>query len=713
MSTIKDSPRFAFLLGAGASFEAGLPTLMELTSAFANHLKVTNPDLYLGFQDILGGIGFGNEKTLPDAEGLLGHLERIIELRHPLLLKQIRDAAVIQHELRKFIWDRLSYPDHFEYLNPLRNWQTLCKPMDVFSLNNDLVIEKWCGNMGLTFSDGFDHDGAWHIGSFESSNTDIRLYKIHGSINWFRDLNTDLLKSVKEAGRIALKMRVARTPVPDTALLFPAHTKDLLYPPLLQLFNVFYLTLCKTEILVVVGCQLKDEHIHRAIRHALLENAQLRVLIVDPAPGDEIVNRILTGAKDAKSRIATIRKGFGSFLQCNPNEIFESLFAIQSDKSAFLKNVLSKIQQTNAPELLIKAVEDCAKMLSFVDEEKTAVQQIIEATPERPKDVDSPLEKVFGVLQKSVVTHYLEKGLREAAELLKIYRAPSCYGVDCDKKSVWVVSGQPDGLIRYDPTNWMSANFAAKFFNPRGLAFYDNTFYIIECSFLKIEGLGALYAFDLVTSKGKRLFPASWWLLQDVTTRIKAIAKIIKNPTSRNITSRIRELAGFLNWPSSVRILKNGQAACVVEARKIRIVNLKNGKTINVSPPRFFNLVDAVEWEYPKMILLEAARVGGGNIAWYDLETDKREIIVEGITAASGLALSPDRTTLLFTESRPRPDGKLFLVQNFNHTKQVRKVLDGINKPRHIAVNEDGVIYLASRDGVLRLKKGLNELIEG
>jgi len=111
------------------------------------------------------------------------------------------------------------------------------------------------------------------------------------------------------------------------------------------------------------------------------------------------------------------------------------------------------------------------------------------------------------------------------------------------------------------------------------------------------------------------------------------------------------------------------------------------------------------------MILLESARAaGGGNIAWYDLETDKREIIVEGITAASGLALSPDRTTLLYTEGRSRPDGKLFLVQNFIQNLQVRKVLEGINKPRHIAIDEDGTIYLASRDGILRLRKRLDEL---
>jgi len=496
MSSNKNPPRFAFLLGAGASVDAGLPTLTILTDNFVKHLETANKYLFQSLKDILSGIGSGEETKLPDVETLLGNLERILELRHPLLLKQVRDAAIIQHELRKFIWENLRQSKSFDYLDSLRKWLTISRPMDIFSLNNDLVVESWCENMGLSFSDGFDQNRTWSIGSLESTSTDVRLHKIHGSINWFRDKNTDLLKSEKKADRISLKMRVARTPVPDTALLFPAHTKDLLYPPLLQLFNVFYRKLCEIDVLFIIGCQLKDVHINRAIKHALVENAQLHVLIVDPKHANEIADRIVIDAKEAKLRISAFPQGFGSFLQSHPDEVFESLFAIQQDTRASLKNVLSQIQQNNAPDIFIKAAEDYAKKPSFAAEEKTAIQQIVEATLERPKEVNSPLDKVLRVLHEPTVEDNLEKRLRDAAEMLKTYRAPSCYGIYCDKNSVWVVSGQTGGLIRYDPTNWKSVNFDTKLINPRGMTFYNNTVYIIECSFRKIEGCSAPHFLD-------------------------------------------------------------------------------------------------------------------------------------------------------------------------------------------------------------------------
>lgn len=126
-----------------------------------------------------------------------------------------------------------------------------------------------------------------------------------------------------------------------------------------------------------------------------------------------------------------------------------------------------------------------------------------------------------------------------------------------------------------------------------------------------------------------------------------------------------------------------------------------------LSPPRFFNLVDAVEWNDPELILLESARAGGGNISWYHLELDKLETIVRGITAASGIALLPNRRDLVYTEGLLRPGGKLHLVRDFHNAPQPRLILDGLNKPRHIAVSPQGALYLASRDGVLRLKPGV------
>lgn len=700
----KKSLNFAFLLGAGASVEAGLPTLKSLTKSFVSYLEITLPHLHQSLHDIFSS-SFHEmpEGYLPDAESLLGHLERIIDWRHPQLLKYVRDAGVMQHELRKFIWETLGQHGKSGYLDPLQALLSKTKPIHIFSLNNDLVIEDWCYKRGVQFFDGFSQNGIWDTSSFKDSTADILLYKIHGSTNWVRDKTTDLLINEKTPRRIALKLRVARTPVPDTALLFPAHTKDLLYPPLLQVFSIFYQKLHEIDALIIVGCRLQDVHIHRAIKHALIENPKLHILIVDPESAKESAEQINVNISSVWERVSTLKMRFSSLLQSNLEAILESLLTGRRDDIEFLQRSLAQIQQKNGARIIMDASRYFSTQPAFSEDKKRAIQEICETMPELPKDIDSPLDSILAVIHPPNAADDLAERLQHTAEMLKIYRAPSCYGIYQDNGTIYVISGQVGRLMRYDTITWKSVDFGPKFVNPRGMTVYNNTAYIIECSFLNFEGFGVLYAVDLASTQKRRIFPAKW-LSQDILKKLKS-AKF-----SRNLTSTIRDLIEPLSWPSSVRVLKNGQMACIIEARKVRIIDLKNGKTTGVSPPRFFNLADVVEWDYPNMILLESARTGGGNISWYNVETDKREIIIEGITGASGLALFPDRTGLLYTEGRPRPNGKLFIVRDFQTKPQVKMLLDGINKPRHMTITPDGIIYLASRDGVLRLKKKLSEL---
>jgi len=98
MPNNKNQPRFAFLLGAGASFEAGLPTLTILTEKFAKHLETTNKYLFQSLKDILNGKDFSDALKLPDVETLLGHLERIIDLRHHLLCRRFCGGSASQSQ---------------------------------------------------------------------------------------------------------------------------------------------------------------------------------------------------------------------------------------------------------------------------------------------------------------------------------------------------------------------------------------------------------------------------------------------------------------------------------------------------------------------------------------------------------------------------------------------------------------------------------------
>ncbi len=697
MNETAHEQRIAFLLGAGASVEAGLPTLQSLSTAFFQDLEKQHPSLHQSL--VLWFPAAAGSHSLPDAEQLLGYLERVIEWPHPALEASRRDAAILQHELRKFIWATLGRHRRLDYLDPLQHLLATNAPLEIFSLNNDMVIEEWCRRRGVSYCDGFNTAGEWHIRAFEQPELRIRLFKLHGSINWYRDQNTDMLARAASGRRVALALRVARTAVPDVALLFPAHTKDILQPPLLTLFHLFQQKLAHLELLVVAGCSLRDLHISRALRQAMVQNENLHVLLVDPDPTGRAVWQIVQRLPALEPRVRHHQATFGAFLQEDLTSVFVEVFQDRKQVAVLLERALSRLATPEAVTLLRQASQKLAmQALALPDRQQLAT--IVKKNWPLPPQVESPLTTVHTVLQKISCHDNPAALLEQASTLLADYPQPSCFGIALQGQYLFIISGSSGRLRRYDLQNWRSEELGPAFTNARGLAVAGNIAYVVQCWFAGFEGAGVIYMVDLHTQQCRRLFPERWFLAD-------LAGRFARAQAATSLTSKMRELAGLLNWPSAIRPLQDNKKAWVIEARRLRLIELTSGRTLALSPPRFFNLVDAVEWNYPEMIVLEAARAGAGNLAWYDCEQDKLEPIVRSLHAPAGVALLPNRRDLLCTISLPRPDGKLLLVRDFQNTPQTTLVLEQLNKPRHLAVSSTGDIYLASRDGVMRLKAGV------
>ena len=140
-------------------------------------------------------------------------------------------------------------------------------PVEIFTTNYDLLMEQALEAEGVPFFDGFvgSHRPAFDLQAIEEDLLParwVRLWKLHGSINW----------QVSNAGR------VTRNHEPDGSggtLIYPSHLKyaesrRLPYLALLDRLRSFLRQ--PSSVLVSCGFSYRDEHINEVIEQALRAN---------------------------------------------------------------------------------------------------------------------------------------------------------------------------------------------------------------------------------------------------------------------------------------------------------------------------------------------------------------------------------------------------------------------------------------------------------
>jgi len=110
----------------------------------------------------------------------------------------------------------------------------------------------------------------WSSERFDNENLDdpnIYLYKLHGSIDWYRDSN-DMLKCHDSPG----------THSPD--LIFGTNYKLQYNDPYLFLMHELRRWLLNTKLVVVVGYGFQDDHINKIMLNALGSNKNLKLYVI-------------------------------------------------------------------------------------------------------------------------------------------------------------------------------------------------------------------------------------------------------------------------------------------------------------------------------------------------------------------------------------------------------------------------------------------------
>jgi hypothetical protein len=297
------SPEVVFLLGAGASVDAGLPTVKELTEELETRLPRV-PDINGDVRPEFGQVFDLIKKFDPSAAGnyevFIKHIYLILDIqKDPVraiidvkIDPSIIDAmghltGIIGGEIARIILE--SQVSDAEYLSRFADFLPAHGLLKVFSLNYDCCLEDACRTTGIELTTGFDPETKkWNSSLFRRKTKGINLYKLHGSLRWFgsRDESAQserfqhnfALMELKPEDRNCLPTNLTVTQEPEL-ILGPA-SKIQPDDPYLSLFCEFMSSMKAAKVCVIIGYGYGDKHINSILESAF--DAGVHIVDVNP-----------------------------------------------------------------------------------------------------------------------------------------------------------------------------------------------------------------------------------------------------------------------------------------------------------------------------------------------------------------------------------------------------------------------------------------------
>jgi len=281
--------KIAFLLGAGASNQFGIPTTEELAHEFLEIVDDHRLNLVL------------DENESNDIEALIKVIQQIKDLQTNtgLTFLNLSDSdwntigsvsdeyEGIEQKVFNFIREKCSSPDYskaIKFYKPILDLQKRTG-LNIFTTNYDMIIEEVCREQKISYNDGFRQEKHGYNIIFDPHNFggfDIQLFKLHGSINWWSDDQRQKIFSLDPTlyGFEGYK----------NLMIYPAEKDDFFNFPFNILQYMFNLILNETDELIVIGHKFGDKNILAPIS-AALERPNFELTIINPS-ATEIKNKI-------------------------------------------------------------------------------------------------------------------------------------------------------------------------------------------------------------------------------------------------------------------------------------------------------------------------------------------------------------------------------------------------------------------------------------
>lgn len=270
-----------FLLGAGATVDAGLPTIKELTEClrerFENHQDKEFIEIYEMLAKADSLVETNYEKFFEYFELIRRTSNKdLFCIKIPEYLLDVIKNPFSTDVIRTLIDDILrNYQKNAnsDYLAHLQDFMPENGRLKVFTLNYDLCVESACKNKGIFITTGFNYD--WSPALFYGKEKGINLYKLHGSLMWFTDKNW----TIQELGE--------QPKNENPEIVLGPGSKIQADDPFLTLFYEFFRATQKAKACTVIGYGYQDTHIN-----TVLERGKFQTIIDVNVKHANISNKI-------------------------------------------------------------------------------------------------------------------------------------------------------------------------------------------------------------------------------------------------------------------------------------------------------------------------------------------------------------------------------------------------------------------------------------
>lgn len=286
-----DKMRIAFLLGAGCPVSIRLPngsSTKPLIPDIRGLTELVNTKLAASAEHakhhaaVLKRFSDGGSSSSPTIEDILSHIRTLQDVVRGGSIDGLDKTMLValDAEICRITTDAVgvSLPSTATPYHQLAMWIggiQRAHPIEVFTPNYDLLIEQALESHTIPYFDGFvgSKQAFFDLTSMESEALPsrwARLWKVHGSINWWRRAS-GIAGGTAEVVRTSAK----REGPDDRQMIYPSHLKydQSRRMPYLAMLDRLREFLARGQgVLVTSGYSFADQHLNEVILHGLRSN---------------------------------------------------------------------------------------------------------------------------------------------------------------------------------------------------------------------------------------------------------------------------------------------------------------------------------------------------------------------------------------------------------------------------------------------------------